>query len=90
MTLNCNNFGFTKETEVSYKNRRLVTQGLDIETLCTLWRWYYNIPPFEKIQLVVTKKLSSASGQSTFISSKNVKELFEQEGVEIICEEVEE
>ena len=34
--------------------------------------------------------ISSASGQSTLISSKNVKELFEQEGVEIICEEVKE
>ena len=90
MTLDCKNFGFTKETEVSYKNRRLVTQGLDIEKLCTLWRWYYYIPPFEKIFLVVSKRLYEALRQRPLASSKSVKEHFEEHGVELVYKEAEE
>lgn len=90
MTLDCKNFGFMRETEVSFKERRLVTQGLDIETLCSLWRWYYYIPPFEKILLVVPKRLFWATEQKTLASNKSVKELFKEQGVEMICNEVEE
>ena len=89
-TIDCKNFRFTKDTEVSYKNRRLVTQGLDIEKLYTLWSWYYYIPPFEKISLVVPKRLYEACGQRTLSASLSVKEHFEKEGVEMICKEVEE
>lgn len=89
-TIDCKNFGFTKETEVSFKGRRLVTQGLDIRTLCRLWRWYYNIPPFEKIFLAVPKRLFSACGQRTLSASHSVKGHFEEERVEMICKEVEE
>lgn len=87
MRLDCKNYGLTKETEVSFDGRRLVTQGLGIRTLCRLWRWYYNIPPFEQIFLAVPKRLFSASEQRTLSSSKSVKELFEQEGIEMICKE---
>lgn len=90
MTLDCKNYGLMKETEVSFDGRRLVTQGLDIQTLCRLWRWYYNIPPFEKIFLAVPKRLFSVSEQRTLASSKSVKELFKKEGVEMIYKEVEE
>ena len=89
-TIDCKNFGFTKETEVSYKNRRLVTQGLDIAKLCHLWRWYYYIPPFEKIFLVVSKRLYEALRQRPLASSKSVKEHFEEHGVELVCKEAEE
>ena len=90
MTLDCKNFGFVKETEVSFEGRRLVTQGLDIETLCALWRWYYHIPMFEKIPLTVPKRLYEALQQRPLASSKSVKELFEEQGVELVCKEVEE
>lgn len=90
MTLDCKNFGFAKETEVSFKGRRLVTQGLSIQMLCRLWRWYYNISPFEKILLAVPKRLFTACGQRTLSACLSVKEHFEKEGVEMICKEVEE
>lgn len=89
MTLDCKNFGLMNETEVSFEGRRLVTQGLDIQTLCRLWRWYYHIPTFEKVFLVVPKILFTVSEQRTLASSKSVKELFEQEGVKMICKETE-
>lgn len=90
MTLDCKNYGLMKETEVSFDGRRLVTQGLDIQTLCRLWRWYYNIPPFEKIFLAVPKRLLWVTEQRTLASSKSIKELFEEQGVEMVCNEVEE
>ena len=90
MTLDCKNFGFVKETEVSFEGRRLVTQGLDIETLCALWRWYYHISAFEKIPLTVPQRLYEALQQRPLASSKSVKELFEEQGVELVCKEVEE
>lgn len=88
MILNCKNYGFVKETEVSHNGRRLVTKGLDIETLCDLWKWYFNIPPYEKISLIVDKKLFYAAEQSPLSSVKSVKELFKEQGVELTCEEV--
>ena len=88
MKLYCKKFGFIGETEVSFKERRLVTQGLDIKTVCSLWKWYYYIPPFEKIFLVVPKRVFFMTEQKTFATNKSVKELFKEQGVEIICEEV--
>lgn len=88
MILDCKNYGLMTETEVSCEDRRLVTQGLDIQTLIKLWRWYYNIPPFEKISLAVPKRLYDLSGQRTLASSKSVRRIFYEEGVEMICKEV--
>lgn len=90
MILNCKDFGFVKETEVSHNGRRLVTQGLDVETLCDLWKWYFNIPICEKISLIVNKKLFYAAEQSPLSSVKSVKELFKEQGVELTYEEAEE
>ena len=90
MILDCKNYGLLTATEVSLEGRRLVTQGLDIQTLVKLWRWYYNIPPFEKIFLAVPKILLPASGQRRLVSCKSVKELFYEQGVEMVCKEVEE
>lgn len=90
MILNCKNFGLVNETEVSCNGRRLVTQWLDIKTLCDLWKWYFNVSPYEKISLIVNKKLFYAAEQRPLISVKSVKELFKEQGVELTCEEVEE
>lgn len=82
MRLICNSIGLNKETEVTSNDRRLVTSGLSIRQLCDLWKWYYNIPPFEKIELVFTHdKDYNAIQQRTFSNAKSVKELFEEEGV---------
>lgn len=52
MRIICNSIGLNKETEVISNERRLVTQGLSIKQLCDLWKWYYNIPPFEQKEIV--------------------------------------
>lgn len=75
MRLICNSIGLNKETEVIHNGRRLVTQGLSIEQLCNLWRWYYNIAPFEKkIELVFSVDRDySAIHQRTLSSCRSVK-----------------
>lgn len=90
MILDCKNYGLMTETEVSCEGRRLVTQGLDIQTLVKLWRWYYNIPPFEKVFLAVPQRLYELSQSKTYIPMRSVREVFHNEGIEIICKEAEE
>lgn len=89
MRIICNSMGLNKETEVTSNERRLVTQGLSIKQLCDLWKWYYNIPPFEKVELVFTHyKDFSAIQQRTFADCRSVKEMLEEEG--IICKSFDE
>lgn len=89
MRIICNSIGLHKETEVISDERRLVTQGLSIKLLCDLWKWYYNIPPFEKVELVFsTDKDYYAIRQRTLASSKSVKEMLEKEG--FICKKFDE
>lgn len=89
MRLICNSIGLNKETEVTHNDRRLLTSGLSIKQLCDLWKWYYNISPFEKIELVFTHdKDYNAIQQRTFSDVKSVKELLEEEGV--ICKSFDE
>ena len=81
MRIICNSIGLHKETEVVANERKLVTQGLSIKQLCDLWKWYYNIPPFEKVELVFSvDKDYNAIHQRTLASSKSVKEMLEEEG----------
>lgn len=90
MTLDCKNYGLMTETEVSFEGRRLVTQGLDLKTLVKLWRWYYHIPRFEKVFLSVSKSLYGLSRLKPYTCTKSVQECFSDQGVKIICKEVEE
>lgn len=52
MRIICNSIGLNIETEVIFAGRRLVTQGLSIKQLCDLWKWYYHISSFEKVEIV--------------------------------------
>lgn len=89
MRMICNSIGLNKETEVIINKRRLVTQGLSIKQLCDLWKWYYGISPFEKIEPVFTHdKDYNAIQQRTLATCKSVKELLEEEGV--VCKSFDE
>ena len=89
MRIICNSIGLHRETDVISNKRRLVTQDLPIKQLCDLWRWYYNISPFEKVELVFSvDKDYNAIHQKTLASSKSVKEMLEEEG--FICKKFDE
>ena len=89
MRIICNSIGLNKETEVISNARKLITQGLSIKQLCDLWKWYYNIPPFEKTEIVFSvDKDYYAMNQRTLATEKSVKELFEEEG--FVCKKFDE
>lgn len=44
---------FHNPTRVRCKDRVLEIQEVPLEELVGLWKWYFNIPPFEKICLTV-------------------------------------
>lgn len=63
MIIKCKRCGFINPTEVEVNNKILVTQGLSIEELSKLWKWYYNIPPYEPIYLAMPTKLYNSVHQ---------------------------
>lgn len=75
--LKCKNYGLLTNTEVENEDGRvLVTNGLNIEDLVELWRWYYNIPFWKSIKIVVNKDLYLSMKQRPLSSSQSVEELF--------------
>lgn len=76
-------YGLHNPTMVECGEQILVTQGLDIETLCNTWRSYFGIKClwFGKIDLYVeSEKDFNSMNQRTLKDSKSVKELFEEQG----------
>lgn len=88
MTIKCKRLGIMNPTEVEANNKILVTQGLSIEQLSNLWKWYYNIPPYEPIYLAMPTKLYNSVHQRSRIPCKSVAELFEEQGIKVIEENV--
>lgn len=89
MRIICNSIGLNIETEVIFAGRRLVTQSLSIKQLCDLWKWYYHISSFEKVEIVFCHdKDYDAINQKTLSSSKSVKEMLEEEG--FVCKKFDE
>lgn len=86
MIIKCKTLGFIKLTEVEANNKRLVTQGLSIEELSKLWKWYYNIPPYEHIYLAMPTKLYNSVQQRTKPSCKSVAELFTEQDIKVVEE----
>ncbi len=86
MKLICKNYGLISNTEVENEDGRiLVTNGLDIKSSVDLWRWYYNIPFFEKIELLVSKELYNSMKQKPPIDYvRTVEELFYDNGVIVV------
>lgn len=88
MTIKCKRLGIMNPTEVEANNKILVTQGLSIEQLSNLWKWYYNIPPYEPIYLAMPTKLYNSVHQRSITPCKSVAELFEERGIKVIEENV--
>lgn len=73
--------GLNTPTIVYADDRVLTTQGLDIQTLCELWKWYFHIPPFSKIKLVMSEKEYNSTQQRPLSSILSVAELLQRQGV---------
>lgn len=76
-------YGLHNPTMVECGEQILVTQGLDIKTLCNTWRSYFGIKClcFGKIDLYIeNEKDFNSMQQRTLKDSKSVKELFEEQG----------
>lgn len=72
--------GLKNPTEVHYGSKILVTNELDIQTLCNLWKWYFNLPPFGKIELYAYKEDFYGMQQRIFAGVESVAELFFKNG----------
>lgn len=85
MILKCKNFGLLTNTEVEdFEGRVLVTNGLDIQSLVNLWRWYYNVSFWEKIELQVSEELYKSMMSKPLCEwCRSVEELFYDNGVVI-------
>ena len=82
MKLKCKNYGLLTNTEVENEDGRvLVTNGLDTDSLVRLWRWYYNIPFFERIEVEVGEKLYNSIKQKSVCSIESVEQLFYEKNV---------
>lgn len=82
MIIELEKIGLHNPTRVKCNGRVLETQGLSIEQLASLWRAYYEIPPFVKIYLKpVDDKLYHSLYQKAISSQKSIVELFEEQGV---------
>lgn len=87
MKLKCKNYGLLTNTEVENEDGRiLVTNGLDIEQLVDLWRWYYNAPFFKRIEVEVSEKLYNSIKQKPLSSLKSVEQLFYERNVVFVKE----
>ena len=70
---------YNNPTRVICNNKILETQRLDIKTLCDLWKWYFEIPSFERVELVCDTRLYNSLRE--VIVFKSVIDLFEEQGV---------
>lgn len=75
---------FRNPTRVRCKDRVLETQKVPLEELVELWKWYFNIPPFEKICLTVKdNRLYGSMKLSPVGGGKNLLDLFTDLGIEV-------
>lgn len=82
MKLKCKNYGLINNTEVENEDGRiLVTNGLSIEQLVDLWRWYYNVPFFKRIEVEVDEKLYNSIKQRPLFDIKSAEQLFYEKNV---------
>ena len=81
MKIKAEKIAYHNPTRVICNDKAIETQQLDIKTLCDLWKWYFNIPPFEKVELLCNTRLYNSLRQPLLSSSKSVIELFEEQGI---------
>ena len=78
-------YGLHNPTEVEYGDKILVTNQLDIKSTCDLWKWYFGLRCYERIPLyVVSKRDYNSMEQRTLASVKSVKELFYEQGFDVV------
>lgn len=78
--------GLVTPTVVEYGNQILVTNQLDMEKTCNMWRWYFHLPAFGNIDLYMTRRDFVVTEQKTLASCKSVKEIFWDYG--FICKQM--
>ena len=78
--------GFFNPTRVECQKRILETQQMSIYDLIDLWKWYFNIPPYNKIVLEMDSKNYSSIMQKTLSTEKSVYDIFHSYGIE--CREI--
>lgn len=82
MIIKLEKIGLHNPTRVECNGRVLETQGLSIEQLVSLWKAYYEIPPFVRIYLEpIDGKLYNSLYQKTISSQKSVIDLFAEQCV---------
>jgi hypothetical protein len=79
--IKCEHLGLNTPTTVYANDRVLTTQFLDIQTLCDLWKWYFHIPPFAKIKLIMSAREYNATQQRPLQSALSAQELLQRQGV---------
>lgn len=85
MIIELEKFGLHNPTRVKYGGRVLETQRLSIEQLVSLWKAYYEIPPFVLIYLRPTNdKLYYSLYQKPITSPKSLVDLFKEQGVYVV------
>ena len=78
--------GLITPTVVEYGSQILVTNQLDMEKTCNMWRWYFHLPAFGNIDLYMTRRDFVVTEQKTLASCKSVKEIFRDYG--FICKQM--
>ena len=82
MIIELEKIGLNNPTRVKCNGRVLETQGVSIKQLVSLWKAYYEIPPFVRIYLEpIDDKLYNSLYQKTISSQKSVADLFAEQGV---------
>lgn len=80
--MNLKKIGLHNPTRVNCNGKVLETQGLSIEELVSLWKAYYEIPPFVRIYLEpIDDKLYNSLYQKEISNQKSVMDLFAEQGV---------
>ncbi len=76
--------GIHSSTRVICNDKVLETQGLDLKTLCELWKWYFKIAPFEKVELECETRLYHSLWQHPLGHFKSMIDLFAEQGIKVV------
>lgn len=84
--INLKSIALHNPTEVECEGKKLLTQGLSIHQLVELWKWYYDIAPFDKIVIFTNEKNYNAMQQPPLASAKSVLDIFNELNITVLLE----
>lgn len=85
MRIELEKIGLHTPTRVNFNGRVLETQGLNLEQLVSLWRYYYDIPSDTIIYLrPITNELFNSLYYTSKYNKKPLVELFREQNVYVI------